>query len=300
VNAVTGAFSYTGSHIARRLLDDGEQVRTLSRAPSPDHPLAGRVEYKRLQFESAIELVDALRGIDTLYNTYWVRFARGATTWDSVVENTSMLMRAAGAAGVSRVVHVSVTNPDVGSDLLYYRNKAFTEEIVRRSPVSYAIVRPTLIFGSEDILLNNIAWILRRFPFFVSAGDGSYRVQPVSVRDVASICVAAAKRSDDIEVDAAGPDVYTYDELVTTIAAAIDRRARIRHASRATTATLAKVLGALKRDTLLSGQELDGLMEEKLTSADPPRGTTHFGSWLAGYGSTLGRSYASERRRNWA
>jgi NADH dehydrogenase len=173
VNAVTGCFSYTGSHIARRLLDEGQAVRTLSRAESPGHPLAGRVEFARLQFDSAIELIDALRGIDTLYNTYWIRFERGRATWQSVVDNTSMLMRAAGAAGVSRVVHVSVTNPDAGSDLLYYRHKAFVEEVVRQSPLSYAIVRPTLVFGAEDILLNNIAWVLRRFPFFVSAGDGS-------------------------------------------------------------------------------------------------------------------------------
>jgi NADH dehydrogenase len=300
VNAVTGCFSYTGSHIARRLLDDGEKVRTLSREPAPDHPLAERVEFARLQFDDAIELIDALRGVDTLYNTYWVRFARGATTWDSVVDNTAMLMRAAGAAGVSRVVHVSVTNPDAGDALEYYRYKAFTEEIVRRSPLSYAIVRPTLVFGSEDILLNNIAWVLRRFPLFVSAGDGGYRVQPVFVRDVAAICVAAARRSDDVEIDAAGPDTYTYDELVATIADAVGEPARIRHMSRGTTALLARVLGAVKRDTMLTGQELDGLMAGKLTSDEPPRGTTHFTSWLAGYGAQLGRAYASERRRNWS
>jgi NADH dehydrogenase len=172
VNAVTGVFSYTGSHIARRLLDDGERVRTLSRAPDPGHPLSERVEFARLQFEDPIELLDALRGIDTLYNTYWVRFPRGRTTWDVVLENTRMLLRAAGAAGVSRIVHVSVTNPDADDRLGYYRYKALAEQAVRDAPLSYAIVRPTLVFARDDILLNNIGWVLRRFPLFVIAGDG--------------------------------------------------------------------------------------------------------------------------------
>ncbi|MEA2481445.1 MAG: hypothetical protein QOJ07_3367 [Thermoleophilaceae bacterium] len=300
MNAVTGVFSYTGNHIARRLLADGEQVRTLSRAPDPDHPLADQVEFARLQFDDPIELLDALAGVDTLYNTYWVRYARGETTWQKVVDNTAMLLRAAGAAGVSRVVHVSVTRAAPDSPLDYYRHKALTEQIVREAPLSYAIVRPTLVFARGDILLNNIAWLMRRFPLFVVPGDGSYPVQPVAARDVAALCVEAARRSEDLEWDAAGPATYSYEELVRVLHASVHSRARIVHARPGAALALGRLVGGARRDTLLTRPELDGLMDGLLTSPEPPRGMTRIEDWLAGAGGGLGRDYASERRRNWS
>jgi NAD(P)-dependent dehydrogenase (short-subunit alcohol dehydrogenase family) len=88
LSVVTGAFSYTGSHIAARLLDDGERERTLSRRPDPAHPLAAHVAPGTLQFADCDRLRADLRGATTLYNTYWIRFPRGDTTWDDVLVNT--------------------------------------------------------------------------------------------------------------------------------------------------------------------------------------------------------------------
>src|ERR671932_990012 len=183
LDVVTGAFSYTGGFIARRLLDDGVRVRTLTRRDDPASPLHGEVETAPLQFADCAALVESLRGASRLYNTYWVRFERGGTTFDRAVRNTLALFEAAAEAGVERIVHVSVTNPSEDSPLPYFRGKARLERELRSVGVSHAIVRPTLVFGAGDVLVSNIAWILRRFPVFVVPGDGSGRVQPLSVDD---------------------------------------------------------------------------------------------------------------------
>ena len=129
LDVVTGAFSYTGRHIAEALLARGRRVRTLTRRPDPAHPLATRVEVAPFAFDDSLGA--SLRGADTLYNTYWVRFERGETTFDSAVRNTAALFGAAQRAGVRRIVHISVANPDDASPFPYFRGKARTEELLR-------------------------------------------------------------------------------------------------------------------------------------------------------------------------
>ena len=192
MDVVTGAFSFTGRAIAEELLSRGRAVRTLSRRPAEDSdPMAARVEWAALQFSDRVALTEAMRGAEVLYTTYWVRFERGGSTFARAVENIRVLIQAAREAGVRRVVHVSVSNPSESSPFAYYRGKALAERHVADSGLSYAVVRPTLVYGPHDILLSNIAWTLRRFPFFPIAGDGAYRVQPVAVGEVAASCVDA-------------------------------------------------------------------------------------------------------------
>jgi uncharacterized protein YbjT (DUF2867 family) len=298
VDVVTGAFSYTGRAIAEELLRRDRPVRTLSRRKAPGDPLAEQVERAELQFRDERALRAAVAGADTLYNTYWVRFAHGATTFDRAVENTRVLLRAAHEVGVRRVVHVSVTNPSRDSPLPYFRGKAQAEEDVRSSGISCAIVRPTLIFGPRDILVNNIAWGLRRTPVFPVAGDGRYRVQPVSVEDVATICVDAGEAEEDFVLDAAGLDTLSYDELVRLVAAAVGSRARVVHVPSRLVLALGRITGALRRDVLLTSEELEGLQAELLLSQEPPLGIASFRSWVAANGENLGRGYVSELARN--
>lgn len=290
---VTGAFSYTGSFIARRLLDDGVRVRTLTRRDDPTSPLHGKVETAPLQFADREALVESLRGARCLYNTYWVRFERGGTTFDRAVRCSALLFDAAAEAGVRRIVHVSVTNPSEASPLPYFRGKAQVERILAEAGPAYAIVRPTLVFGPRDILVNNIAWILRRFPVFVVPGDGSGRVQPVSAEDVAEIAVTA-----EGTVDAAGPEEYTFDELVHAVGAAIGCRRPLVHAPPRVALALGAVVGAARRDVILTRDELDGLQASLLVSHDLPRGRASFRDWLERNGSSLGRAYVSELARN--
>jgi NADH dehydrogenase len=296
LDVVTGAFSYTGRHIAEELLARGRRVRTLTRRPDPSHPLAPRVEVAPLAFDDS--LVESLRGADTLYTTYWVRFERGRTTFDRAVSNIGVLLEAAARAGVRRVVHVSVANPDERSPFPYFRGKAQAEALVRASGLAHAIVRPTLVFGPEDILVNDIAWILRRMPLFFVPGDGRYEVQPVSVGDTARICVEAGAAAEDVLVDAAGPERFAFEPFVRLIAAAVASRARIRTAPASLALAASRMLGLLVRDVVLTRDEVEALMAGLLVSDEPPRGGDRFEDWLSDNASTLGRSYQSELRRN--
>jgi NADH dehydrogenase len=298
MDVVTGAFSYTGRAIAEELLRRGRDVRTLTRRDAPADPLRERIDRAELQFRDRAGLSRALEGADTLFNTYWVRFAHGETTFERAVANTRVLFQAASEAGVRRIVHVSVTNPSAGSALPYFRGKAQTEADVAAWGGSYAIVRPTLVFGPRDILVNNIAWGLRRSPVFPVAGDGSYRVQPVSVEDVAEICVSAGEREDDVVLDAAGPETLTYEELVRLVRSAVGSRSRIVHWRRGAVLAFARAAGAARRDVLLTPDELAGLEASLLVSALPPLGTASFRSWVAANGEALGRGYVSELARN--
>jgi uncharacterized protein YbjT (DUF2867 family) len=297
LDVVTGAFSFTGRYIAEELLAHGRRVRTLTRKPPPpEHALATRIEAAPLVFDDS--LAETLRGADTLYNTYWVRFEYGHVTFAGAVANTALLVASAGRAGVRRVVHVSVANPDDASPFPYYRGKAQTEDVVRESGLSYAIVRPTLVFGPEDILVNNIAWGLRHVPVFLVPGDGRYEVQLVSVRDTASICVEAGLADGDVVLDAAGPSRWTFEDFVRLIARAVGSRAWIGRAPPAIALAASRVASFALRDVLLTHDELDALMAGLIVSHEEPLGRDRFEVWLARNAPRVGRRYTSELARN--
>jgi len=298
VHVVTGAFSYTGKYIARWLLVYGKKVRTLTGHARRPNGFAGQIEARPLDFRKPAELVESLRGATTLYNTYWVRFNRNGVTYAKAVENTRLLLRAAVEAGVRRVVHLSVTNPSLDSPLPYFRGKAQVEEAVIQSGLSYAILRPTLVFGKEDILVNNIAWLLRRFPVFAIPGTGDYRLQPVYVDDVADQAVRAARLSENVIIDVAGPEVFTFRELVELIAEAVGSRARLLSVRPGLAHLLTKPVGWCVRDILLTPEEVSGLMANLLTSASPSQGITRCREWLRKNADHLGTHYTSELARH--
>jgi uncharacterized protein YbjT (DUF2867 family) len=296
---VTGAFSYSGSRIAELLSDSGRQVRTLTHHPDREHPLRERVQAFPYRFEDPVALARSLEGITTLYNTYWVRFERGRTTFADAVANSRALFDAARRAGVARIVHVSIANPSIDSPLPYYRGKALVEQALAESGVPYAIVRPTFLFGGgRDILVNNIAWIVRRMPLFVVPGDGRYLVQPIHVDDVARICLQAANGRSDAISDAAGPDTMSFEQLVRAIQDAVGRRTPILHAPPAAMAALARGLGPIVRDVVLTADEIRGLTAGLLVSHQRALGCISFVEWLKENGPALGRTYANELDRH--
>ncbi len=285
--------SYTGRAIAEELLSRGEAVRSLSRRDDPTDPLRDRIDVAPLRFDDS--LVESLRGASTLYNTYWIRFERNGHTFDEAVERSIMLFEAARRAGVEKIVHVSVSSADRADDLPYFRGKHRIEAWLAASGLDHAIVRPTLIFGPNDILLNNIAWILRRFPVFAIPGGGASRVQPVSLRDTARLCVDA--RGGET-TDAAGPETMTFRELVGSLSAAIGGKTRIVGAGTLLTTPLTQLAGALLRDVIVTRDELSGLSRSLLTSGEKPRGADRFTDWVRSQAATLGQSYVSELKRN--
>lgn len=298
-SVVTGALGFTGKYIARRLLEVGRGVRTLVSHGDRPNPFGEQVEVVPLDFRRPGDLVEHLRGADTLYNTYWVRFARGAVTFDRAVENTRVLLQAAREAGIRRIVHVSVTNPSENSPLPYFRGKAALERLVVESGLSYAIVRPALIFGDEDILIHNIAWFLRRLPVFVVPGDGRYRVQPIWAGDLAKFAVQLADQSDSMTVDAVGPETFTFEEFVRLIARAVGRRSRVVHLGPGATRWLTAMVGRIVGDVVLTRDEIAGLMADLLVSDQPPLCGKSFSDWLGERGNALGACYVSELARHY-
>ena len=298
-SVVTGAFGYLGRYIAHRLLSEGVPVKTITGHPDSLDPFGGQVSVAPMDFGDPEGLARSLEGASTLYNTYWIRFGRGGVTFDTAVENTRVLIKAAQAAGVRRVVHTSITNASSSSPLPYFRGKGLAEEAVRDSGLSYAIVRPTLIFGKEDVLLNNIAWALRRFPAFPIYGSGGYRLQPVYVEDVARIAMTAANGTANQVIDAVGPETYTFNELVRLIAGTIGSMVRLVHLPPGMALALTRVMGLFVNDVVLTRDEVKGLMAGLLVSGDPPSGETRLSQWLTKNADHLGRSYTSELRRHW-
>ena len=299
ISVVTGAFGYTGRYIAQRLLDSGATVRTLTRNPATASPFGDRVERHPLDFDNPGRLTESLRGAATLYNTYWIRFARGPVNHDTAVHNTRNLIDAAVAAGVRRIVHVSITSADAASPLPYFRGKGLVEEHIRNSGLAHSIIRPTVIFGRQDILINNIAWFLRRFPVFPVAGRGDYPLQPVYVDDVARLGVESAAAECNMTIDAVGPETFTFRELLEEVRRITGGRARLLHAPPSLTYAAASLMGLLLRDVVLTRDEIDGLMAGRLVSADPPTGTTQLTDWMRQHRDTLGRRYASELARHY-
>ena len=298
IDVVTGAFSYSGRFIAALLLERGRDVRTLTNHPRPDDPLAPRIPTFPLDFSDIAALVTALSGTDTLYNTYWVRAPRGKLTHTVAAENIKRLAEAARRAGVRRIVHVSIANP-TGSTWSYYEGKAAAEEAVRSSGLSYAIVRPTLLFGEGDVLINNIAWLLRHLPVFAIPGDGRCRLQPMHVKDHAGLLVEVGSEPANVVVDSAGPEIFTFDELVHLLRRALNLRTLVIHTPPLLALAGATVAGRLVGDMLLTREELDDLMHNILVSHEPPRGTTRLTDWLPLHRDEVGRRYASELKRHY-
>jgi NADH dehydrogenase len=296
---VTGAFSYSGAQIAERLLESGRGVRTLTFHPDRPHPLRASVDALEYRFDDPAALARSLEGVSTLYNTFWVRFDHGKTSFANAIECSRMLFFAAKRAGVQRIVHLSITNPSLESPLPYFRGKALVEYALAQSGVPYAIVRPTWIFGGErDVLTNNIAWILRRMPAFALPGDGAYPVQPVHVKDLARICTDAGNATGDIVIDAAGPETMPFRDLVALVRAAVDTNSPILRIPPPVMAAAARALGLLVGDVVLTGDEIRGLMAGLLISHEPPLGRIAFSQWLNEHATSVGRSYANELRRH--
>lgn len=301
VDLVTGAFSYSGSHIARQLLDGGRRVRTLTFHPDREHPLQQHVETAVYRFDDPAALARTLEGVSTLYNTFWVRFDHGQTSFANAVESSRMLFFAAQRAGVERIVHVSITNPSIESTLPYFRGKALVEYALAQTGVPYSIVRPTWVYGGErDVLANNIAWILRRMPAFAIPGDGSYPVQPVHVDDLARICIDTAHSDKDLVVDAAGPETLAFRDLVKLVRRTVNARSPIVRLPPSVMAATARALGLLMHDVVLTPDEIKGLMAGLLVSHDLPLGTIAFSEWLNEHSTTIGRAYANELDRHFA
>jgi uncharacterized protein YbjT (DUF2867 family) len=297
VDAVTGAFSYSGHSIANALLDAGRGVRTLTGHPdrAPD---ATPIDVRPLNFDDPAGLVTSLEGVTTLYNTYWVRFARHQVDHQLAVENSKTLFQAAQRAGVERIVHVSITHPSGESPLPYFRGKALVERALAESGVSYAVLRPAILFGGGDVLINNIAWLLRHSPVFAIGDRGDYRIRGIHVDDLAQLCLEKGSETADSSTDAVGPERPTFVELIGSIKNAVGSRSRLIHVPGAALPALSRVVGVALGDVLLTRDEYRAMADGLADTDGPATGATKLSEWIALNGSSLGQVYANELKRH--
>jgi uncharacterized protein YbjT (DUF2867 family) len=298
--AVTGVFSYSGRFIAEALLARGWEVVALGRRrPAPADRLAERVDFSPLLLDDEEALASVLSGCEVLFNTYWVRFEYGGATFAQAIERSERLFLAALGAQVGRIVHLSVSNASADSPFPYFRGKAAVEDALRRAECSYAILRPTLIFGGrEEVLVNNIAWLLRRLPLFLLPGGGRCRLQPVSVFDLARIAADLGETDGNVVLDLAGPETFTFADFVAQIKDAVGSHARLLSAPSGVVSTCSTLAGFLLRDRLLTRDEL-GALTDNLLACETATTESRFSDWLKANASWLGNDYANELRRNW-
>jgi uncharacterized protein YbjT (DUF2867 family) len=296
-DVVTGAFGYSGKYITRRLLELGHNVRTLTNSFQRPNPFGSQVEAFSYNFDNPDKLTDSLRGARVLYNTYWVRFDYTNFSHAAAIENSLRLFTAAKLAGVRRVVHISITNPSETSSLPYFSGKARLERGLIETGLSCVILRPAVLFGKEDILINNIAWTLRHLPVFGVFGDGRYRLQAIYVDDLAKLAVEQGQEQTNRIIDAIGPETFTYRELVRTIGTIIGKNRPIIPVSPEIGYWSGWLIGKLMGDVLITHDEIAGLMQNLLYTSSAPAGETPLTVWAKEHASTLGLHYASELRR---
>ncbi len=297
LHAVTGAFGYSGRYISKRLLAAGISVRTLTASPHRANPFGQSVDVREFHWQDPRKLAEALAGAEVLYNTYWVRFNSRMFCFAEAIENSRRLFIAAKNAGVRRIVHVSITNPDFNSHLEYFRGKALVERALTDSGVDFTILRPAVLFGKEDILINNIAWMLRRLPVFGVFGDGQYKMQPIYVDDLAELAVRSADDKNNRVIDAIGPETFTYRGLVETIGTIVGCPRPIISVSPQVGYLFAAVAGKMVHDVIITRDEISALMEGRLFVDAPPAGLTSLTQWAQDNCDWLGQRYASEMAR---
>lgn len=297
-HVVTGAFGYSGKYIAQQLLDGGRKVRTLTNSIRRQNPFGDKVEVHPFNFHNPEKLTESLKGVSVLYNTYWVRFNHKTFTFASAIRNSVTLFNSAKQAGVERVVHISITNPSEQSHFEYFRGKAAVEKVLRESGISYSILRPAVFFGGkEDVLINNIAWILRKFPVFGVFGDGNYKLQPIYIDDLAELAVEQGRNRENTVIDAIGPETFTYKGLVEEIGKAIGKKRPIMSVPPSIAYIVAKIIGKMLNDVLLTRDEIEGLMAGLLCVDSPPAGKTRLTDWTREHAESLGKQYSSELAR---
>lgn len=297
IHAITGAFGYSGKYIAQRLLAKGCRVITLTNSTERINPFKGLVRPFPFNFDKPDQLVESLQNVAVLYNTFWVRFNHKMFKHADAVRNTITLFNAAKKAGVRRIVHISITNPSEDSPFDYFRGKAQLEKALRESGLSYAILRPAVLFGKEDILVNNIAWVLRRLPIFGVFGNGEYRLQPIYVDDLAQLAVDEGEKDDDVVINAIGPETFTYRSLVEAVGKIIGRQRPIISVPPVVGYITSRIIGSFVHDMLLTRDEIKGLMAGLLYVNSPPVGKTRLTDWAKKYSELIGRKYASELAR---
>jgi NADH dehydrogenase len=229
---VFGGSGFVGRAIVRALAYEGYQVRVACRRIALAEPLktagdVGQVTLMRANLRMPASVAGAVRGSDAVINAAGIPFQRGRQRYQAVhVEGARAVAEAARAAGAQRLVHISGIGADSrGSKNAYIRSKVDAEDAVIAGFDNATILRPSVVFGPDDVMFNRMARIAALAPFVPVVGNGQARVQPVFAGDVGAAAVAVLARPDTAKsvFELGGPHVYTYRELAALTLREIDR-----------------------------------------------------------------------------
>ena len=230
---VFGGTGFLGRRIVRHLLDHGFQVRTASRHPErvgsafrPDVGLETRTADILDEPSVAAALFDAYGAV----NAVSLYVEHGRVTFDAVhVEAAARVARLARASGVERLIHISGIGADPASPVPYIAARGRGEIAVRQGFPGAVIIRPAVMFGANDVFLTTVARLLRILPLYPMFGRGETKLQPVYVEDVAEgiARVLSGTERSFASYGFGGARLYTYKELVRTIADRIGARPRL-------------------------------------------------------------------------
>ena len=300
--AITGVLGYSGRYVAAEAARRGWRVVGLTnsagRLPNPEG-----YELRPMPWSTGEEV---LAGVDVLVNTYWVRFSYAGAghapfSHAEAVKNTLEMFAAAQRAGVSRVVHTSITQPDAASELPYFRGKAELEAALVSTGVPHSILRPAILFGdtpAESILINNMAWSLRHLPAVATFGMGKYRMQPIHVQDFAELAMDEAESGAPHRViNAVGAETHSFRAMWKLLARAMGTWRPVLPVPAELGYQATRVLGALTGDVMLTRDEIAGLSQDRLAVPGPTVGTRRLSDWVQQHAAELGRHYASELAR---
>jgi uncharacterized protein YbjT (DUF2867 family) len=294
---LTGAFSYTGRYIGQELLRRKISFQSLTNHPRPSVFPSASIPVAPLQFQDAPSLIATLRKSTILVNTYWIRYPAKGISHETAVQNIEFLVQCAKQAGIHKIIHISVSNPSKDSQLSYYKGKAEAEEIIQQSGIPFTILRPTLVFGKEDVLLHNIAWLLRYFPFFVFPSPSTCFIQPIFAEEVGCFAVESIHSYPNQTMDLAGPEVVSMKEMVQKIGRATGYTRPIYSTSLGITMAAVRILNTILHDRIITEEEILGLQNNLLVSSQPPLGKISFSDWLVQEGSSLCSHYINDYKR---
>lgn len=227
---ILGGSGFLGRHVARRMAQAGWRVRVATRRPNErlyvrTFGAVGQVEPVLANIRDEASLRRVIAGADAVVNCVGILAEQGKNSFDSVqAEGAGLAARIAAEAGVSRFVHVSAIGADPEGASHYARSKAEGEAAVLAAFPGAMILRPSIIFGTEDRFFNRFAGMARMSPVLAIA-HGATRFQPVHVDDVAHAAALAAQGLAEAGIyELGGPDVKTFRELMEMMLAEIRRR----------------------------------------------------------------------------
>jgi len=220
---IFGGSGFLGRYVAQALLNEGARIRVACRnVGGANHikPLGnvGQVQLMAADVRKPDSVARAVMDADAVINLV------GSFDNMDAVQNigAGIVARAAAAAGVKALVHVSAIGADTHSDAVYGQSKAGGEAAVRAAFPSAVILRPSIVFGREDQFINRFAGMIRAFPLIPVIGAGT-KFQPVFVGDVAKAVAKAVAHQNGSTLELGGPEIFSMMELNRWIAKAIGR-----------------------------------------------------------------------------